>query len=84
MCVCECICAGRYSTGADRKFALLEDLFKKFPSMPVSVEIKENNRELIKKVNIEVNQCKKQTNQNLTIVPFSLLDFFFTFPENES
>lgn len=42
--------AGRYSTGADRKFALLEDLFKEFPAMPVSVEIKENNGELIEKV----------------------------------
>lgn len=42
--------AGRYSTGADRKFALLEDLFREFPAMPVSVEIKENNGELIEKV----------------------------------
>lgn len=51
----ECLLTGRYSTGADRKFALLEDLFKKFPSMPVSVEIKENNSELIKKVKIRCN-----------------------------
>uniref|UniRef100_A0A3Q3WMT6 GP-PDE domain-containing protein n=1 Tax=Mola mola TaxID=94237 RepID=A0A3Q3WMT6_MOLML len=42
--------AGHYSSGSDRKFALLEDLFRKFPNMPVSIEIKENNSQLIKKV----------------------------------
>ncbi|XP_073351272.1 lysophospholipase D GDPD3a [Pagrus major] len=41
--------AGRYSSGADRKFALLEDVFRKFPEMPVSIEIKENNSQLIEK-----------------------------------
>lgn len=41
---------GHYSSGADRKFALLEDLFRKFPEMPISIEIKENNSQLIKKV----------------------------------
>lgn len=61
MCVHECVCvvkalfsrlspSGRYSSGADRKFALLEDLFRKFPEMPVSIEIKENNKQLIEKV----------------------------------
>lgn len=42
--------AGRYSTGRDRKIALLEDVFRKFPHIPVSVEIKENNTQLIEKV----------------------------------
>ncbi|KAG7243702.1 hypothetical protein INR49_011259 [Caranx melampygus] len=42
--------AGRYSTGTDRKFALLEDVFKKFPEIPVSIEIKQNNHQLIEKV----------------------------------
>ncbi|XP_041672682.1 lysophospholipase D GDPD3a [Cheilinus undulatus] len=42
--------AGRFSSGADRKFALLEDLFRKFPRMPISIEIKENNSQLIEKV----------------------------------
>ncbi|XP_071768023.1 lysophospholipase D GDPD3a [Centroberyx gerrardi] len=42
--------AGRYSSGADRKFTLLEDLFRKFPEMPVNIEIKENNDLLIEKV----------------------------------
>uniref|UniRef100_A0A667Y9H8 Glycerophosphodiester phosphodiesterase domain containing 3a n=1 Tax=Myripristis murdjan TaxID=586833 RepID=A0A667Y9H8_9TELE len=41
--------AGRYSSGADRKFALLEDLFRKFPDVPVNIEIKENNCLLIQK-----------------------------------
>ncbi|KTF79050.1 hypothetical protein cypCar_00037930, partial [Cyprinus carpio] len=40
---------GHYSTGKDRQFVLLEDLFKKFPSMPMILEIKENNDLLIKK-----------------------------------
>lgn len=42
--------AGRYSTGRDRKIALLEDVFRKFPHIPVSIEIKENNMQLIEKV----------------------------------
>uniref|UniRef100_A0A3Q0RJA5 Glycerophosphodiester phosphodiesterase domain containing 3a n=1 Tax=Amphilophus citrinellus TaxID=61819 RepID=A0A3Q0RJA5_AMPCI len=41
--------AGRYSSGTDRNFALLEDVFKKFPETPVSIEIKENNHQLIEK-----------------------------------
>uniref|UniRef100_A0A8C4Z9G9 Glycerophosphodiester phosphodiesterase domain containing 3a n=1 Tax=Gadus morhua TaxID=8049 RepID=A0A8C4Z9G9_GADMO len=41
--------AGQVSSGADRKFALLEDLFRKFPRMPVNVEIKELNCRLIQK-----------------------------------
>uniref|UniRef100_A0A3P9M764 Glycerophosphodiester phosphodiesterase domain containing 3a n=1 Tax=Oryzias latipes TaxID=8090 RepID=A0A3P9M764_ORYLA len=40
---------GRYSTGADRKIALLEDVFRKFPELPVSIEIKENNKRLMQK-----------------------------------
>lgn len=56
-----CVTLGRYSSGTDRKFALLEDVFRKFPEMPVSIEIKENNKQLIEKV-----QC---TYKNLTIFP---------------
>lgn len=41
---------GHYSSGTDRQFALLEDMFKKFPKMPVSIEIKEENDQLIQKV----------------------------------
>ncbi|XP_029364582.1 lysophospholipase D GDPD3a [Echeneis naucrates] len=41
---------GRYSSGTDRKFATLEDVFKKFPEIPISIEIKENNHRLIEKV----------------------------------
>uniref|UniRef100_A0AAY4DGS1 GP-PDE domain-containing protein n=1 Tax=Denticeps clupeoides TaxID=299321 RepID=A0AAY4DGS1_9TELE len=40
--------AGRYSTGEDRKLALLEDVFRKFPNMPVNVEVKEEKSLLIK------------------------------------
>uniref|UniRef100_A0A3B1J302 Glycerophosphodiester phosphodiesterase domain containing 3b n=1 Tax=Astyanax mexicanus TaxID=7994 RepID=A0A3B1J302_ASTMX len=40
---------GHYSTGKDRKMALLEDVFKKFPKMPINIEVKENKDELIEK-----------------------------------
>ncbi|XP_010742347.3 lysophospholipase D GDPD3a isoform X2 [Larimichthys crocea] len=52
--------AGRYSSGADRKFALLEDLFRKFPEMPVSIEIKENNKQLIEKVSDLVRRYDRE------------------------
>ncbi|XP_061702181.1 lysophospholipase D GDPD3a isoform X1 [Syngnathoides biaculeatus] len=42
--------SGRYSSGSDRKFTLLEDVFRKFPEIPISIEIKENNSRLIEKV----------------------------------
>ncbi|XP_046893558.1 lysophospholipase D GDPD3a isoform X2 [Hypomesus transpacificus] len=41
--------AGHYSTGTDRKFALLEDVFRMFPNMPINIEIKEENTMLIQK-----------------------------------
>ncbi|XP_017283606.1 lysophospholipase D GDPD3a isoform X2 [Kryptolebias marmoratus] len=42
--------AGCYSSGSDRKIALLDDVFRKFPEVPVSIEIKENNLQLIQKI----------------------------------
>ncbi|XP_058868326.1 lysophospholipase D GDPD1 [Acipenser ruthenus] len=41
---------GHYSTGTDRQIALLEQVFQKFPKVPVNLEIKEDNEALIKKV----------------------------------
>jgi hypothetical protein len=41
---------GHYSTGTDRKFTLLEEVFRKFPKMPVNIEIKEDNSLLMEKV----------------------------------
>ncbi|KAM4530434.1 lysophospholipase D GDPD3a isoform 2-T2 [Odontesthes bonariensis] len=52
--------AGRYSTGADRKFALLEDVFRKFPELPVSIEIKENNQQLMQKVSDLVRRYSRE------------------------
>uniref|UniRef100_A0A8C2A4F5 Glycerophosphodiester phosphodiesterase domain containing 3b n=1 Tax=Cyprinus carpio TaxID=7962 RepID=A0A8C2A4F5_CYPCA len=52
---------GHYSTGKDRQFVLLEDLFKKFPSMPMILEIKENNDLLIKKVSNLVKQYHRES-----------------------
>ncbi|XP_026181353.1 lysophospholipase D GDPD3a [Mastacembelus armatus] len=51
---------GHYSSSADRKFALLEEVFKKFPEIPVSIEIKENNNELIEKVSDLVKRYNRE------------------------
>ncbi|XP_061741291.1 lysophospholipase D GDPD3a isoform X3 [Nerophis ophidion] len=53
--------AGHYSHGADRKFPLLEDLFQKFPEIPISIEIKENNNQLIEKISALVQRyCREK------------------------
>lgn len=52
---------GHYSTGKDRKFVLLEDVFKKFPNMPMMIEIKENKDLLIKKVSCLVKQYGRES-----------------------
>ncbi|XP_066522188.1 lysophospholipase D GDPD1 [Hoplias malabaricus] len=52
---------GHYSTGQDRKFALLEDVFKKFPQMPVNIEVKEYNDDLIEKVSSLVKKYKRES-----------------------
>uniref|UniRef100_A0A671PTG1 Glycerophosphodiester phosphodiesterase domain containing 3a n=1 Tax=Sinocyclocheilus anshuiensis TaxID=1608454 RepID=A0A671PTG1_9TELE len=38
-----------YHTGSDRNFALLEDVFRKFPHIAVNIEVKENNSMLVEK-----------------------------------
>ncbi|KAJ4932177.1 hypothetical protein JOQ06_010602 [Pogonophryne albipinna] len=45
---------------ADRKFSLLEDVFRKFPKMPVSIEIKENNKQLMEKVSELVQRYNRE------------------------
>ncbi|KAG9267396.1 glycerophosphodiester phosphodiesterase domain-containing protein 1 isoform X1 [Astyanax mexicanus] len=52
---------GHYSTGKDRKMALLEDVFKKFPKMPINIEVKENKDELIEKVASLVKKYKRES-----------------------
>ncbi|KAG7492223.1 hypothetical protein MATL_G00011500 [Megalops atlanticus] len=52
--------AGRYSTGEDRKFTLLEDVFKEFPKMPVNIEIKKDDPLLIRKVSSLVKQYDRE------------------------
>lgn len=56
--------AGHYSSGTDREFALLEDLFRKFPEIPVSIEIKENNSRLIEKVS---DLVKRYNREDITV-----------------
>ncbi|XP_057716502.1 lysophospholipase D GDPD3a [Corythoichthys intestinalis] len=51
---------GHYSSGFDRRFALLEDIFRKFPEVPVSIEIKENNNQLIEKVSELVKRYHRE------------------------
>ncbi|XP_054615238.1 lysophospholipase D GDPD3a [Dunckerocampus dactyliophorus] len=52
--------AGHYSSGADRTFALLEDLFRRFPEIPISIEIKENNNQLIEEVSALVQRYHRE------------------------
>ncbi|XP_048373199.1 lysophospholipase D GDPD3-like [Sphaerodactylus townsendi] len=40
---------GRFSHGSDHRIARLEEVFQKFPAMPVNIEIKDVNDELIQK-----------------------------------
>ncbi|CAB1341363.1 unnamed protein product [Coregonus sp. 'balchen'] len=55
---------GRYSTGTDRKFTLLEEVFRKFPKMPINIEIKEDNSLLMEKVS---NMVKQYDREDLTV-----------------
>ncbi|KAM6165799.1 lysophospholipase D GDPD3 [Erethizon dorsatum] len=41
---------GHFAHGSDRRMVSLEDLFQSFPQMPMSVEVKSNNEELIHKI----------------------------------
>lgn len=55
---------GHYSSGSDRQIALLEDVFRKFPKMAISVEIKEDNDQLIKEVS---NLVKRYDREDITV-----------------
>ncbi|KAM4698039.1 lysophospholipase D GDPD3 [Rhinophrynus dorsalis] len=41
---------GHFSSGKDRRIPLLEEVFQKYPDIPINVEVKQENPELIKKV----------------------------------
>lgn len=56
--------AGHYSTGTDRKIALLEDVFRTFPQIPISIEIKENNQQLMEEVS---NLVKRFDRERITV-----------------
>ncbi|XP_030630905.1 lysophospholipase D GDPD3 [Chanos chanos] len=49
-----------FSSGKDRRFALLEEIFKKFPRMPVTLEIKKNDSVLARKVSSLVRQYDRE------------------------
>ncbi|XP_036848447.1 lysophospholipase D GDPD3 isoform X4 [Manis javanica] len=42
--------SGHFAHGSDRHMVSLEDVFQRFPRMPMSVEVKEENEELIHKI----------------------------------
>lgn len=46
--------------GNDRKIALLKDVFQQFPNVPVNVDIKSDNDELIKKVAQLTSEFKRE------------------------
>ncbi|KAM8962472.1 lysophospholipase D GDPD3 [Pelodytes ibericus] len=50
---------GRVSSGSDHHIPLLEEVFQRFPDIPINVEIKEENEELIKKVSDLVKQYRR-------------------------
>ncbi|XP_075420829.1 lysophospholipase D GDPD3 isoform X1 [Tenrec ecaudatus] len=41
---------GHFATGSDRRMVTLEDVFQRFPRMPMIVEVKEEDEELIHKI----------------------------------
>ncbi|KAM9250226.1 lysophospholipase D GDPD3 [Cariama cristata] len=41
---------GHFATGTDRRIARLDDVFRRFPHVPISIEIKEDDDELINEV----------------------------------
>uniref|UniRef100_A0A672RVB1 Glycerophosphodiester phosphodiesterase domain-containing protein 3-like n=1 Tax=Sinocyclocheilus grahami TaxID=75366 RepID=A0A672RVB1_SINGR len=51
---------GHFSTGSDRNFALLEDVFRKFPHIAVNIEVKENNSMLIEKISDLVKKYNRE------------------------
>ncbi|PSN45073.1 Glycerophosphodiester phosphodiesterase domain-containing protein 1 [Blattella germanica] len=44
----------------DRRFALLEDVFKKFPTVPINIDIKVDNDLLIQKVSTLITKYKRE------------------------
>ncbi|XP_051001212.1 lysophospholipase D GDPD3 [Acomys russatus] len=55
---------GHFAHGSDRHMISLEDVFQKFPRIPVCVEIKEKNEELIHKVS---SLAKRYNRTEITI-----------------
>lgn len=51
---------GHFSSGSDRRFAQLEDVFRKFPKIPISIEIKEDNDRLIQEVSDLVKRFDRE------------------------
>ncbi|XP_072127503.1 lysophospholipase D GDPD1-like isoform X1 [Mobula birostris] len=52
--------SGQFSTGTDRQIPRLEEVFQNFPTLPINVEIKENDPQLIRKVSDLVKRYKRE------------------------
>ncbi|OCT58326.1 lysophospholipase D GDPD3 [Xenopus laevis] len=50
---------GHYSSGSDRRIPQLEEVFQRFPHMPINVEIKEETPELVKQVSDLVKRYQR-------------------------
>ncbi|XP_053326546.1 lysophospholipase D GDPD3 isoform X1 [Spea bombifrons] len=50
---------GHVSTGSDHRIPLLEEVFRRHPDIPINIEIKEDNEELIKKVSDLVKRYQR-------------------------
>ncbi|XP_048475830.1 lysophospholipase D GDPD3-like [Rhincodon typus] len=55
---------GHYSSGRDHHIPRLEDIFQTFPHIPINIEIKMENRELIRKVS---DLVKKYSREQITV-----------------
>ncbi|KAF7705150.1 lysophospholipase D GDPD1 [Silurus meridionalis] len=55
---------GQYGKGEDRRIALLEDVFKRFPKIAINIEVKQDSDELIRKVSSLV---KKYDREGITV-----------------
>ncbi|MEE6519474.1 hypothetical protein FKM82_031321, partial [Ascaphus truei] len=50
---------GHFSSGSDRRIPLLEEVFQRHPDMPINVEIKEDDRDVIRKVSDMVRRYQR-------------------------
>ncbi|KAG8513581.1 Lysophospholipase D GDPD3 [Galemys pyrenaicus] len=55
---------GRFAHGSDRRMVSLEEVFQRFPRMPMAVEVKRDNEELIRKVVLQIAALVRHFNRD--------------------